>query len=170
MNRIEYLESHTAETPEKYCEYCGKKLERKRFAHKLEDISCFMKRKYCSRDCMRKAFVKIDSETKKTYRTAHKSAANIAYTILEKERKCEVCGSTSHIDIHHKDGNFQNNTPENIMVVCRSCHLKIHNPKGKCIICGEPMKGLGYCNRHYIRYKKFGNPFLYYGKDERLTQ
>lgn len=164
MDRVEYLRTHTKETPEKYCAYCGKKMERKRYKHKMEDLKIFNKRKYCCRDCMKKGFVKVGINTKQTSRNAHQSAYTLAYSVLGKEKVCELCGSIKSIDIHHKDGNYQNNTPDNIMVVCRSCHMKLHNPKPKCKICGQPTKGYGYCNRHYIRYKKFGDPYMYYGK------
>ena len=43
----------------KYCEYCGKKLERKRYNGRLEDFGVFNRRKYCNKDCMRKAFIQV---------------------------------------------------------------------------------------------------------------
>ena len=45
-------------TPIKYCQFCGKKLERKDYGRRLEDLGVFNRRKYCDVDCMRKAFVK----------------------------------------------------------------------------------------------------------------
>lgn len=30
--------------------------------------------------------------------------------------------------------------------------------KGIYKICGKPQKGYGYCNKHYIRFKKYGDP------------
>lgn len=144
-------------TPEKYCEYCGKKLERRQFSKKKESIPLFLKRKYCDVECMRKAFVKIGKRDS-SYRSSHASADKIVYLIEQREKKCEVCGSTTNIDVHHKDGNHQNNVPENLLVVCRSCHLKIHHPKGKCSICGKPVKGYGFCDLHYQRFKKYGDP------------
>lgn len=29
--------------------------------------------------------------------------------------------------------------------------------KASCVICGDPMKGLGYCSKHYQQYKKYGD-------------
>lgn len=75
-----------------------------------------------------------------------------------------ICGSTKNIDVHHKDGNYQNNSSENLMIVCRSCHMMLHRPKSTCVICGEPVKGHGYCNKHYIRWKKYMNPLMVRGK------
>jgi hypothetical protein len=31
--------------------------------------------------------------------------------------------------------------------------MKEHNPKGSCSVCGDPVKSLGYCNRHYLQFK-----------------
>ena len=152
------------ETPEKYCSFCGKKLERKIYKSKREDLGAFKKRKYCGLDCMRKAFVKTGINTQKAG-NARASARSYVYTILGKKQTCECCGKTNgRMDVHHKDGDIHNNTESNLMVLCRSCHMRMHNPKGKCKICGNPIKGLGYCNKHYIRFKKFGNPFIVYHK------
>lgn len=165
MNREDHLLQHTKQDPKKHCAYCGKEMHRVRFVSgRLEDMATFMRRKYCNRDCMRRAYVKTGQDTGQLYRASHSSAEKLAYLILGKEHRCEKCGSTKSIDVHHIDGNRNNNTPENIMVLCRSCHMKGHNTKGVCVICGEPMKGHGYCNKHYIRWKKFGNPLMYYHK------
>lgn len=44
--------------------------------------------------------------------------------------ECYFCGREEidgyKNDIHHKDGNHQNNNPENLMKLCRSCHKKLH--------------------------------------------
>jgi len=47
--------------------------------------------------------------------------------------KCVVCGSEKRLDIHHKDGNGtnvacenRNNSLDNLVLLCRSCHMKIH--------------------------------------------
>lgn len=147
------------EVPEKYCEYCGKRLYRKRINGRLEDRGVFCRRKYCNRECMKRAFVKKDGSTQKD-REAHASARKIEYLILDKDKVCEVCGSTKNIDVHHKDGNWQNNHPSNLVTLCRSCHSKQHKQKRTCKLCGEPVKGHGYCNMHYIRWKKYGDPMF----------
>ena len=152
----------TKPTPDNYCAYCGKKMERKRINGRLEDLGAFKRRKYCDRMCMRKAFVKKDASLQENGQ-AHQSAKKIGYLIGNRERVCEICGSTRSIDVHHKDHDFHNNSPENLMVLCRSCHMKIHRkPKEACVICGKPTKGHGYCNAHYIRWKKYGDPLHYF--------
>lgn len=50
-------------------------------------------------------------------------------------RKCEQCGEVNDLTIHHKDGNGSNNAknklpvnnnPDNLIILCRRCHGKIH--------------------------------------------
>ena len=52
---------------------------------------------------------------------------DIAFNELGLERKCECCGSIDNICVHHKDKNRAHNTIENIVVLCKSCHTKLHN-------------------------------------------
>ena len=42
-------------------------------------------------------------------------------------KNCEICGSAKNIELHHKDFNRKNNVRDNIAIVCKSCHSKIHN-------------------------------------------
>lgn len=39
---------------------------------------------------------------------------------------CELCGSKRNLNVHHKDKNHQNNSTNNLMVLCRSCHVNLH--------------------------------------------
>lgn len=39
--------------------------------------------------------------------------------------KCEQCGSTDKLTVHHKDGNFTNNAPENLELLCDKHHKKV---------------------------------------------
>lgn len=50
------------------------------------------------------------------------------YPHLTTQKECE-CGKKA-TDIHHIDGNSKNNDPENLVKLCRSCHIKKH-PRGK---------------------------------------
>jgi len=40
--------------------------------------------------------------------------------------KCQICGSSEQLEVHHKDRNRLNNSIDNLMLVCKSCHRKIH--------------------------------------------
>ena len=46
--------------------------------------------------------------------------------------KCQECGMPEveyirKLDIHHKDCNKNNLSPENLITLCRKCHIAIHN-------------------------------------------
>jgi hypothetical protein len=49
---------------------------------------------------------------------------------LDGVRRCKICGfvetDETKLHIHHKDGNDMNDSPDNLMLVCPSCHGKIH--------------------------------------------
>lgn len=44
---------------------------------------------------------------------------------------CEICGSTEFLVVHHIDHNRNNNNIENLQLVCRSCHIKLHCKRDK---------------------------------------
>ena len=54
-----------------------------------------------------------------------------------KEHKCECCGSTEWLnqpiplELHHKDGNHNNNTLENYELLCPNCHAFTDTYRGK---------------------------------------
>lgn len=145
-------------TPVKFCAYCGEKLERKTYSDRLEDLGVFRRRKYCDQKCMASGQIKKDA-TKSAYlkRIHHLRGSS-----------CEICGSTSNLANHHKDENWKNEEPSNLMTLCGSCHTKLHWQTGKkipkkqlpCKVCGKPSKGLGMCEKHYVRFKKYGDPYL----------
>lgn len=52
------------------------------------------------------------------------------------DNKCCVCGCTDNLDVHHVDGKGttikpkdRNNNCDNLVVLCTSCHIKIHLKK-----------------------------------------
>jgi hypothetical protein len=112
-----------------YCKYCNKLLIRKRFDNgRLEDFGVFKRRLYCDRECMKRNFLKIGNNNQ-TYRNAHQTAKTINKLILKKD-SCEICGSIKNLDIHHKDHNWKNNNLDNLICLCRSCHMKEHRSNG----------------------------------------
>lgn len=152
-----------AETPEKYCCYCGKKLERKRFKkrNRLEDLEVFKRRKYCNSECMKKGFVKSGIHEEQTFRSAHASARKLYLSKFE-IKECFLCGSEKSLDVHHKNENWHDNRIENLVVLCRSCHMKEHRKASICKVerCEGKVKGLGFCEKHYQRYKRYGDPLI----------
>ena len=73
---------------------------------------------------------------------------------------CETCGKPDAMDVHHRDGDHLNNSLPNLVRICRSCHTRLHQPRRSCTICGKPAEGLGYCGKHYQRFRKYGDPLL----------
>jgi len=103
--------------PEKYCQYCRKRLKRKIYNGRLEDMGAFKRRKYCNQSCMAKSFVK-DAPSK---------SALLKRVAPFRGNCCEVCGDTKQLHSHHIDGNRLNDSPENIQTLCASCHAIHHH-------------------------------------------
>ena len=142
-------------TPLRYCQHCNGKLERKRMPNgDLESLLHFNRRKYSGRGCMAKAFDARPTSSKVGWMTAHYHARKAL-----PESPCGKRGKMVRTEVHHKDGDWQNNSPTNLVRLCRSCHSREHKKKNVCF-CGTPVKGLGYCERHYQRFKKWGDPML----------
>jgi hypothetical protein len=40
--------------------------------------------------------------------------------------KCQQCGATSNLIVHHLDGNNRNNDVANLVTLCNPCHLGLH--------------------------------------------
>ena len=146
------------QVPEKFCLKCGTKLERKVFNGRLEDFSVFFRRKYCSRECSWTASLRESVSLSGAYKRATKLKAGA----------CTECKCTSLLGVHHKDRNPLNNSSENLVTLCASCHTRLHWKEGKtawkqrasCKVCGNPAKGHGLCLKHYQRWKKYGDPLL----------
>lgn len=41
--------------------------------------------------------------------------------------ECERCGANNELEVHYRNGNHTNNDIENLEVLCKKCHVKIHN-------------------------------------------
>jgi AraC-like DNA-binding protein len=42
------------------------------------------------------------------------------------EFRCQLCGTTDDLVVHHRDCNKKNNAPDNLVTVCRRCHAGVH--------------------------------------------
>ena len=157
------MPAHKKPTPEKFCEHCGKQLERKRLPNgDLEYLIHFNRRKFCDRHCMAAAFDQRHSPE------VGSSTARYHARKIVPNGCCNRCGKPNASDVHHRDGNHLNNSPENLERICRSCHVREHKQRGSCTICGKPHKGLGYCDKHYQRFKKWGDPLAV--KDNQFSE
>lgn len=41
-------------------------------------------------------------------------------------RECAECGATENIEVHHRDGDRTNNTPDNLLPLCVTHHEELH--------------------------------------------
>lgn len=112
----------------KVCAYCKKK-----FDHTSR------KTKFCNPECG-KSFAKLKKKRKKEYLKERDShlisvrAHNLACLVLDVEVKegrltkaCVGCGVEKDLQVHHKDVNYLNNDPSNLVYFCSSCHAKEHS-------------------------------------------
>ena len=114
---------------EKKCIHCHKKF-----------TTTSKTKRYCSDRCS-KVHNKQKIESRKRYEkvkdferlrvrahTLAKSIIDLLVQTGEREWKCEHCGSTYKLQIHHKNKfNFLDNTPTNLLILCEKCHAKEHS-------------------------------------------
>ena len=144
--------------PEKYCQNCGERMQRKRYKGVLEDMGAFRRRKFCNRKCMGDAQQKDNPTRSALMKRAEKYRGN----------QCGECRSKENLQTHHMDGDLNNNNPSNLKTLCASCHAKWHWQNGKemprrqssCKVCGKPARKLDMCQKHYQRFRKYGDPLL----------
>jgi len=100
--------------PDKMCPICGIIFNRARYNGQLESASRYLQRTTCSQSC-------ANSRLEPTHRTTFYLRAK-----RFKKTSCEKCRSTESLDIHHRNGNLKDNSPENIETFCHPCHMKLH--------------------------------------------
>lgn len=60
--------------------------------------------------------------------TLLKKYGESSLAVLERDNyTCQKCGSKKQLHIHRIDWNEENNTPENLILLCNSCHQKVHS-------------------------------------------
>ncbi len=158
-----------------YCEFCGEELQRKRFNGRLEDFNVFLNRKFCSRDCMKKSYLKI-GKNEQTYSNAHTTARKINEHLLGLE-ECQNCYGKENLDIHHIDGDWQNNELDNLTCLCRSCHMKVHvtmreqqEYRIRKLTPLEVWRLMGFYDEDYWKARKALEDKFYNGKDRSNSQ
>lgn len=131
------------------CKECGKEFEFKgsSFAYYCDKCRLTVNKKLYIESNVRtgktlKGFVGKGGNTKKgkehqSYKTGVGDYINTRLNYLKKNNKpieCETCGSIKNLEVHHKDEDRANNDEENLILLCKSCHKKIHiirNEKGQ---------------------------------------
>lgn len=65
-----------------------------------------------------------------SFKTGIQAYRNI-YKDAHKDIKCELCGSTKYLCIHHIDENRENNNISNLQCLCKKFHQKLHCKRNK---------------------------------------
>lgn len=146
------------EPPTMFCQHCGKQLVRKVYSGGgVESYPEMLKRKFCDRKCKGAA---LSLPNGPRWGGLPHRGRKVARRKKARD-KCERCGGTRRVEVHHKDGDATNNDTSNLEALCLWCHRKEHKNEGcKVPGCDRPYCGLGYCNRHYLRFKKYGDPLV----------
>lgn len=107
------------------CAYCSKEFQR--IISDPESKTGFY---FCSRTCKdlgQRVESNLPGLRPKHYKDGSNYYKEIAFRTYPK--KCNRCGYDKIIDIlqvHHKDRNHKNKTPENLEIVCPNCHEEEH--------------------------------------------
>lgn len=88
----------------------------------------------------------IDRYERRTY--CDRTCAAMAYAEQYMKDACEECGSNKNLG--KRDGK----------TLCYNCR-RITPPKCKVDGCEGEGKRLGYCQKHYNRFRKYGDPLKY---------
>lgn len=101
------------ETVTKNCPVCGTEFQTKN-GHKREKQTCSYA---CSNSYFRSGN-KNPNWNDDTYRTT---------CFLYHKKECVICGEDKIVDVHHFDGNHNNNIPENLIPLCPTHHQYWHS-------------------------------------------
>lgn len=88
--------------------------------------------KYCSEKCSKKAerLFGSKSETDLEYKNQIRFNGKKYEVLKRDDYECQICGNKSNLIIHHKDHSGQSNNPnndvDNLITLCRKCHINIH--------------------------------------------
>lgn len=145
---------------------------------------------YCSKPCANEGRIndKADKPTSDRYgRTSRQADKEWQKAVREHDNyTCQKCGKYDrHIHAHHVAPRSRRpdlkHDPKNGKCLCGSCHQWVHHhpveayalgllsdatyeraqkEKLTCVLCGDKHFGLGYCGKHYRRFKKWGDPLL----------
>lgn len=66
--------------------------------------------------------------------SSHKNTYKLKERLVNaglKEYKCEICGYTEKVELHHINGNPTDNRLENLQMLCPNCHAKTENYRSK---------------------------------------
>lgn len=80
--------------------------------------------------------------------SSYKTSAHLKKRLIDaglKENKCEKCGKTKRLELHHINGNHYDNRLENLQILCIECHYDTDNYRNK----------EGYGQQHFRPEERF---------------
>ena len=96
--------------------------------------------KTCSKECARGlriagGYHAASRLSGRDYVFSYSGSAKRMMTMIRErdDNRCAMCLSTQNkrsIQVHHIDSDRENNSPENLLNLCKPCHTKAHYPKG----------------------------------------
>ncbi len=122
--------------------------------------------------------------------TFHRLKKSVGLAVLKKYKYiCQSCGDSKRLCVHHIErktiGSYDYNDINNLTVLCRSCHMRLHRKAGHILTigtgsrgfyggrrgysppifckyknCGKPQHAQGYCHTHYEYKRKHGTLLL----------
>lgn len=117
--------------PNVTCAYCNKKFYRPKNKLKNSKSGLF----FCCRK-HKDLGQKLESGITEIHPTHYGTAKIPDYRKIAfstKEKVCEMCGynkTPQILQVHHIDENRENNSLDNLQVLCPNCHLEIHYARG----------------------------------------
>lgn len=82
---------------------------------------------FCSRSCSAKYKALVHAPENPARGTMLGRAHRAAESYWPKPWTCAYCREAEATDVHHQDRDRENNAPENLVLLCRSCHVTLHN-------------------------------------------
>ena len=119
----------------KYCKYCGKELT----GNNRKNIFC---NQNCHQNYKKEIYIerwKNGEESGARGKGDYQISKRVRNYLLENtDYKCELCGwgetnfytGSIPLEIDHIDGNWKNNRPENLKVLCPNCHSLTETYRG----------------------------------------
>lgn len=120
--------NHRYAQQEVTCECCGKVFRRKQSA--VDRARAAGERLFCSRECYAESLRGAPTNRSRPSRGARSYPPEFKKAraaMLATQTPCVVCGAVAK-DLHHRDGDKENNESGNLVPVCRSCHSAHHHP------------------------------------------
>lgn len=150
MQTKEYINNRRQKRREAgLCIYCATPIKGRTSCRKCNDRAYELSKKRGDRKkFFNKHRERINKENLERY--YKKKYGGNYHSIIERDCfSCTKCGKSHHLIVHHIDGNGYysknpNNSPENLITLCTSCHGFLHRSiqkfekhKGKHITCSE---------------------------------